>query len=59
MNINQTNICLIPKVDQQQVVSQFRPLLLCYAIYIMVSKVVVNRLKLVFLNLSLRMEKHP
>jgi hypothetical protein len=43
--VNQTDICLIPKVDQPEFVSQFRPISLCYAIYKIVSKVVVARLK--------------
>lgn len=45
MNINQTDICLIPKVDQPQVVNQFRLISLYNVIYKVVSKVVVSILK--------------
>ncbi|MCH81151.1 putative non-LTR retroelement reverse transcriptase, partial [Trifolium medium] len=44
-SVNQTDICLIPKVDHPESVSQFRPISLCNAIYKVVSKVMVERLK--------------
>ncbi|MCH86446.1 hypothetical protein A2U01_0007303, partial [Trifolium medium] len=44
--VNQTDICLIPKVDHPEVVSQFRPISLCNTIYKIVSKVIVARLKI-------------
>jgi hypothetical protein len=43
--VNQTNICLIPKIQQPEYISQFRPISLCNTIYMVVSKVVVERLK--------------
>jgi hypothetical protein len=43
--VNQTNICLIPKIQQPEYISQFRPISLCNTIYKVVSKVVVERLK--------------
>jgi hypothetical protein len=42
---NCTDICLIPKVAQPELVNQFRPISLCNSLYRVVSKVVVNRLK--------------
>jgi hypothetical protein len=45
--VNQTDICLIPKVDQPELISQFRPISLCNTIYKIVSKVIVTRLKIV------------
>lgn len=45
MSVNQTDICLIPKVDTPHFVQQFRPISLCNVVYKVVSKVVVNRLK--------------
>jgi hypothetical protein len=44
-NTNCTDICLIPKVAQPELVNQFRPISLCNSLYRVVSKVVVNRLK--------------
>jgi hypothetical protein len=43
--VNQTDICLIPKIQQPEYISQFRPISLCNTIYKVVSKVVVERLK--------------
>jgi hypothetical protein len=43
--VNQTDICLIPKVQQPEFVNQFRPISLCNTIYKVVSKVIVERLK--------------
>jgi hypothetical protein len=43
--VNQTDICLIPKIEQPEFVNQFRPISLCNTIYKLVSKVVVERLK--------------
>ena len=43
--VNKTDICLIPKVDKPEFVTQFRPISLCNTIYKVVTKVVVNRLK--------------
>ncbi|GAU43826.1 hypothetical protein TSUD_399190 [Trifolium subterraneum] len=43
--VNKTDICLIPKVDHPDRVSQFRPISLCNSIYKVISKVVVERLK--------------
>lgn len=43
--VNQTDICLIPKVRQPEFVNQFRPISLCDTIYKVVSKVIVERLK--------------
>lgn len=49
--VNQTDICLIPKVDKPQFVSQFCPISLCNSIYKIVTKTIVFRLKLIIADL--------
>jgi hypothetical protein len=44
-NVNFTDICLIPKVDRPEFVSQFRPISLCNVSYKIITKIMVNRLK--------------
>jgi ribonuclease HI len=44
-SVNFTDICLIPKVDRPELVSQFRPISLCNVSYKIITKIMVNRLK--------------
>lgn len=45
-DINETYICLIPKVNcLQKKITEFRPISLCNVIYKIISKVLANRLK--------------
>jgi ribonuclease HI len=43
--VNQTDICLIPKISHPEYVKQFRPISLCNTNYKIVTKVIVERLK--------------
>jgi hypothetical protein len=44
-SVNYTDICLIPKVDRPEFVTQFRPISLCNVSYKIITKLMVNRLK--------------
>lgn len=43
--LNVTHICLIPKVDFPDSVSQFRPISLCNTLYKIITKIIVNRIR--------------
>lgn len=43
---NHTNLCLIPKVDSPMSMAEFRPTALCNVFYKIISKILVNQLKL-------------
>lgn len=45
MEVNATNICLIPKVEQLEFVSQFCPISMCNVVYNVLTKTLVNHLK--------------
>ena len=45
--INQTLISLIPKIDNPELVRQFRPISLCSVAYKVVTKIMANRLKMI------------
>lgn len=44
-NVNDTAIVLIPKVDQPEIVKDFRPISLCTVLYKVLAKCMVNRLR--------------
>lgn len=43
--INETYMCLIPKVKHPQKITEFRPISLCNMFYKIISKVLASRLK--------------
>jgi len=46
--LNNTFLALIPKVDNPQPVSQFRPIWLCNVVYKIITNAIVQRLKCAF-----------
>ena len=44
-SLNETYICLIPKVKNPQKITEFKPISLCNFIYKIISKVLANCLK--------------
>jgi hypothetical protein len=45
IDVNATNIALIPKNNSHSNVTEFRPISLCNVVYKLISKVLANRLK--------------
>ena len=43
--INETLLCIIPKVDHPEVINQFRPISLCNVVVKTISKIMVSRLR--------------
>ena len=50
-NINNTHIALIPKTKDPELITQYRPIILCNVLYKIISKMLVNWLKLILPNL--------
>lgn len=44
-NLNETFICLIPRVKSPKKITEFKPISLCNVIYKIISKVLANKLK--------------
>ena len=50
-NINNTHIALIPKTKDPELITQYLPISFCNMLYKIISKMLVNRLKLILPNL--------
>ena len=50
-NINNTHITLIPKAKDPELITQYHPISLCNVLYKIISKMLVNQLKLILPNL--------
>jgi hypothetical protein len=46
--VNDTAIVLIPKIEQTEILKDFRPIILCTVIYKVIAKCLVNRLRPIF-----------
>ena len=52
-DINKTNIALVPKTNNPQKMTEFRPISLCNVVYKLVSKTLANHLKTILLYIIL------
>lgn len=43
-SLNETFLVLIPKIDNPEMASQFRPIRFCYATYKIITKAIVDRI---------------
>lgn len=50
--MNKSTICLLPKIEQPEHISQFRPICLSNMIIKVISKIIANRLKVVIGELT-------
>ena len=55
--LNETFVCLIPKVNCPQKITEFRPISLCNVVYKLISKILANRMKKILLKVISESQK--
>ena len=58
VEINKTNITLLPKIKNSTKMTDFRPISLCNVVYKLISKVLANRFKIIIPQIIYEIRVH-